>query len=598
MKSYTWEVAIHLFNKLSNEKSNLLKVYLWALSYLKPYKLKLSLVIVCGLVITGSELIMPKIIQYFIDEILVQPYTHKFIWLMLFLVSLVVLIITFSAIRNIVQRSLQEKASRDMQFSIYSHLRKLGFAYFEKHPVGESLALMNTEVASLQNLYRQLLPWMINNFIFSIISITLMVSISWKLSLVIIPSLLLYYIFGPYLERKASQYGKKMGDERVRFNQKVYESITSIHDIRANAAESWDLENIKYRHKQLNKMMIKTYWFAFWRGTNRRLSYYIGGIAIIFIGSHLTLNSDMSTGAFVAFLLYYFQTMHILTSVVTSITEQRVLMDQAEKLYQFIKISPEVQEEEHTIARNKVQGNIIFEDVSFHYEDGSDVLNKFTLSIQAGQKVALVGASGNGKSTILKLLGRFYDPTNGRILLDHQPIQQLSFKDLRESLGFVFQETYLFGASVQENILFGKPDASKEEVITAAKAAFAHDFITNLPQGYDTLLGERGVKLSGGQKQRISIARMFIKNPPVILLDEATASLDTISEKEVQVALQRLMQNRTTITVAHRLSTIQDYDNIIMIENGRVLQSGSYDELMEQKGAFYHLSLGQKQEGA
>ncbi len=580
-------------------KSNsLLRVYFWTLSFLKPYKSKLLLLILCGLVITGSQLVIPKLIQYFIDTVLNSQQTNAFIWLISFVIFLVVLIITFSAIRNITQRSLQEKASRDMQFSIYSHLRKLGFAYFEKHPVGESLALMNTEVASLQNLYRQLLPWMINNFIFSIISITLMVTISWKLSLILIPSLLLYYIFGPYLEKKASQYGKRMADDRVLFNQKVYESIASIHDIRANAAESWDLSNVKSRYKQLNKMMIKTYWFAFWRGTNRRMSYYIGGVAIIIVGSHLTLVGDMSTGAFVAFLLYYFQTMHILTSVVTTITEQRVLMDQAEKLYKFIKIPPEVQEEVHTVMSNKVQGNIVFEDVSFHYPDGPDVLSNFSLSIDTGQKVALVGASGNGKSTILKLMGRFYDPTKGRILLDNQPIHKLSFQDLRENLGFVFQETYLFGASVRDNILFGKPDASEAEVVEAAKAAFAHDFILELPQGYDTLLGERGVKLSGGQKQRISIARMFIKNPPIILLDEATASLDTISEKEVQAALQRLMQGRTTITVAHRLSTIQDYDHIVLIEKGRVMESGNYDELMERKRAFYHLSLGQKLEGA
>ena len=576
----------------------MLKVYLWTLSFLRSYLFYLTIVLLCGLIITGSQLIIPKFIQYFIDQVPLKQDVQNFIWLLLAIVILVILIITFSAIRNITQRSLQEKASRDMQYSIYSHLRKLGFSYFEKHPVGESLGLMNTEVASLQNLYRHLLPWMINNFIYSIISIILMVTISWKLSLIIIPSLLLYYIFGPYLEKKASKYGKLMSDERVRFNQKLYESMASIHDIRANSAESWDLSGVERRYKQFNQMMIKTYWFAFWRGTNRRMSYYIGGIAIILVGTQLTLTGDMSTGSFVAFLLYYFQTMHILTSVVTSITEQRVLMDQAEKLYRFIKTPPEVLEDSNTIKRNKVYGNIEFQKVSFHYSDGPNVLNDFSLSIKAGQKVAIVGASGGGKSTILKLVSRFYDPTEGRILLDNHPIDKWSFQDLRKNLGIVFQETYLFGASVRENILFGRPDASEADIIEAAKASFAHDFIQELSDGYNTLLGERGVKLSGGQKQRISIARMFIKNPPVILLDEATASLDTISEKEVQAALQRLMHGRTTITVAHRLSTIQNYDHIILLSNGKVLESGNYKELMDQKGAFYHLSIGQRLEGA
>jgi ATP-binding cassette subfamily B protein/subfamily B ATP-binding cassette protein MsbA len=558
----------------------------------------LFLLILCGLIITGVELAIPKFIQYFIDTILGEQKSNQFITLIGLVAVLVVIMITFSALRNLIQRSLQERASRDMQFSIYSHLRKLGFAYFEKHPIGESLALMNTEVASLQNLYRQLLPWMINGFIFSVFSITLMATVSLKLSLILIPSFFLYYIFGPYLEKKASIYGKMMADDRVRFNQKIYESIASINDIRANSAEAWDLRGVKNRHKKLNKAMIKTYWFAYWRGTNRRMSYYIGGVAIIIYGVHLSQAGELSSGAFVAFLLYYFQTMHILTSVVTSITEQKVLMNQAENLYRFLQIPPVVQEAKQTENLDKAQGNISFQNVSFHYPDGPFVLNKFNLSIKAGQKVALVGASGNGKSTILKLIGRFYDPTEGKIFLDDKVIDKLSFEDLRGNLGFVFQETYLFGASVRDNILFGRPDASEDEVVDAAKAAYAHDFISELPQGYDTLLGERGVKLSGGQKQRISIARMFIKNPPIILLDEATASLDTISEKEVQDALYRLMHGRTTITVAHRLSTIRAYDNIVMVEEGRVFESGKYEELVDQQGAFYQLVVGKTLEGA
>ncbi|MEK3886838.1 ABC transporter ATP-binding protein [Bacillus sp. FSL K6-3431] len=576
----------------------LLTVYLWTLSFLRPYLLTLCLLVLCGLIITGVELAIPKFIQYFIDHILAEQQANQFIILIWVIVGLVVMMLLFSALRNLVQRSMQEKASRDIQISIYSHLRKLGFAYFEKHPVGESLALMNTEVAALQNLYRQLFPWMINGFIFSICSIFLMAMISLRLSLILIPSFFLYYLFGPYFEKKASIYGRKMADDRVRFNQKVYESIVSISDLRANSAEAWDLQGVETQHKKLNEAMIKTYWFAYWRGTNRRMSYYIGGVAIIIYGVYLSQAGELPTGAFIAFLLYYFQTMHIITSVVTSITEQKVLMSQAEKLYRFLQI-PSVVEEAKEIERLEVaQGNISFEGVSFSYPDGQNVLNKFNLCIKAGQKVALVGKSGNGKSTILKLFGRFYDPTEGKILLDGKPIEKLSFEDLRGNLGFVFQETYLFGASVRDNILFGRPDATEQEVVDAAQAAYAHEFISELPQGYDTLLGERGVRLSGGQKQRISIARMFIKNPPVILLDEATASLDTISEKEVQVALHRLMQGRTTITVAHRLSTIRDYDNIVMVEDGRVCECGKFDELMDQQGAFYQLAAGKTLEGA
>jgi ATP-binding cassette, subfamily B, bacterial len=206
----------------------------------------------------------------------------------------------------------------------------------------------------------------------------------------------------------------------------------------------------------------------------------------------------------------------------------------------------------------------------------------------------LVGTSGNGKSTLLKLVGRFYDPQEGEITLDGISLRELSLKQIRESMGFVFQETYLFGTTIQENIRFGHPSATDEEVIAAAKAAYAHDFIQQFPQGYETFVGERGVKLSGGQQQRISIARMFIKNPRIVLLDEATSALDNVSEWEIQRALHKLFEGRTTITIAHRLSTVKDFDRIVVVDNGGIAEVGTYDELIEQRGALYRLVEGEE----
>jgi ATP-binding cassette subfamily B protein/subfamily B ATP-binding cassette protein MsbA len=217
------------------------------------------------------------------------------------------------------------------------------------------------------------------------------------------------------------------------------------------------------------------------------------------------------------------------------------------------------------------------------------------LHVQAGERVALVGTSGNGKSTLLKLVCRFYDPTVGVITLDGVPLTQLPLSQLRQSIGYVFQETYLFGTSVRENIRFGRPQATDAEVEAAAKAAYAHDFIEQLPEGYATYVGERGIKLSGGQRQRIAIARMFVKNPAIVLLDEATSALDNVSEAEVQRALDALLVGRTTLTVAHRLTTIKDYDRIIVIDEGRQVESGKYDELLLQRGAFYRLQEGVQQ---
>lgn len=572
------------------KKHNLLTVYFWVLSFMSPYKWQLLLLIICGIVLSGVELIIPKFIQYFTDTILPQNDIQQFWLLISVIIVSVIVMIGFTIVLNLLERIVQEKSSRDLQYAIYAHLRKLGFAYFEKHPIGESLALMNSEVASLQDFYRRLFPWMVNGLIFSSLAIIIMAQISMKLSLIILASFLLYYIFGSSIQKKASTYGKKLSDERVAFNQKVYESVSSLNDIRVSGAEKWDLKHFVKSLRSFNKLMVKTYFFAYLRSTNRRLSYNIGGIGIIIYGVHLVRTGDITTGAFIAFLLYFFQTMHILTSVITSLADQKVVMYQAEKLYTFLQQPVNVKEAKEPRELSQPEGRISIQNMTFSYPDGPNVLQHFNLDISAGEKVALVGESGCGKTTVLKLLGRFYDPSEGKIVIDGISIDQLSFESLRNNLGFVFQETYLFGRTVKENILFGNPEATEKEVVEAAKAANAHTFIVDLPNGYETLVGERGVKLSGGQKQRISIARLFLKNPPILILDEATSALDNVSEREVQTALDQLMKGRTTITIAHRLSTIMDYDKIVLLENGKIMESGSYEQLLAKKERFFDLA--------
>ncbi|MBP1989401.1 ABC transporter ATP-binding protein [Paenibacillus eucommiae] len=322
------------------------------------------------------------------------------------------------------------------------------------------------------------------------------------------------------------------------------------------------------------------------------MTYQIGGIAIFIYGYYLLQQNQLSVGAFVSFLMYYFTAMHCLTVVVTNITEQKVLMFQVERLYRFIRLQPQVEEANMPEHLDKVIGEIVFHNVSFAYTAELPVLHNFNLAISPGERVGIVGKSGNGKSTTLKLIGRFYDADQGYISIDGIPIHELSLSSLRTSLGYVFQETYIFGSSVKDNIRFGKPDASDDEVVEAAKSAYAHEFISELPEGYDTLVGERGVKLSGGQKQRIAIARMLIYNPAIVLLDEATSALDNTSEAEVQKAFETLLKGRTVVAVAHRLSTIKQFDRIVFIEDGGIEEMGTYDELLERDGILKRLSTG------
>lgn len=574
------------------ERKRLFRVYLWTLSYLKPYRWTLALLVATMAVVSAAELLIPKFVQYFIDTIVPAGNMAAFYVMLGVIAALLVLLIAAQAGDNVFRRQLSERTARDLQYDIFRHLRKLGFAYAERHPVGETLSFLNTEVAAVQNMYRHSFPWLLNGIVFSVLSIGLMISTSPSLSLLVLPSFLLYYVFGPTLERKATLSGKQMADDRIGENRKVYESVSAQSELRAYGAEKWDSDRYAEMVEKHNRSMIRTYWYAYWRGTNRRLTYNLGGVFIFIYGFYLIGQTSLTVGEFVSFLLYYFTAMHRLTAVVTNITEQRVLMHQAERLYDFMRQKPDVVEPEHPEQLKQVRGELQFRNVSFAYSPSQPVLQDFDLTVPAGKRVALVGTSGSGKSTALKLAGRFYDPAQGQILLDGVPVHRLTFDALRHSFGYVFQETYLFGASVRENIRFGKPDATDEEVEHAAKAACIHDFIMELPDGYDTAVGERGVKLSGGQKQRVAIARMFIKNPTVILLDEATSALDNVSESGVQQALEQLMEGRTILAVAHRLSTIQDFDLIVVMDQGSVAESGTYEELMARQGLFYRLSAG------
>lgn len=578
------------------ERLNIYPIYLWVLSYYKPYIALLLISIICGIFVTAVQLSFPKAIQYFID-VVIPNKDIKLFWSVITLIGIgIVLMIGVTVIQNLLGRSIQEKAARDIQFTIIKQLRSLGVPYFEQRPIGESLSFLNTEVLALQKFYRDMFPDLIRRAIFSAVSIALLLSISWKLTLVIIPALLLYYLIGPYLERLAANEAKRNTDHRIQFNQKVYESISALGEIQVNNATSWDKQQVLTKLQNFLDSRVNMYFYAFCRGAVRRASSYVGVIIAIIYGMYLIKNGELTVGGISAFLMYYFQVMHNITGVITLVTEQKILMIQAEKIFNFTKVKPEVVDSLDSLELNNCQGNVVFKDVSFRYLNGAELIKNFNLSIHSGERVALVGESGGGKSTILKLLIRFYNVNQGEILIDNRPITRIPLSKLRETIGYVFQETYLFGSTIRDNIMFGQPESSEKEMIAAAKAAYAHDFIMELPDGYNTMVGERGVRLSGGQKQRISIARMLLKNPAIILLDEATSSLDHISEKEVQFALKQLLHGKTTITVAHRMSTILDYDKIAVIHHGTIVEVGTHEELLNKRGFYYQL-ISKKAEG-
>lgn len=576
----------------SSESDSTRKSYWWALSFLRPYVKKIAWLALCGLLAVAAETLTPKVIQYIIDHVIEAGDVSLFFWLIGLLVAVNLLMLAAKNIRNILQRTIGEYAARDMQMAIFRHLRRLGFAYYERNPAGETLSMFNSEVMSVQRIYRQYLPGIIDNILFVSVAVGMLLAINGWLTLIMVPTFALYYLFGPYFERKAAYYGKLSGKGRIAFNQKVYESVSGFREFRAFGSQRWYHERTYAEHKTWARDYLSAATYGFARGSYRRVTFYLGAIGLFVTGYYLHRAELISLGEFVAFTLLYMTAMFRLTVLVTQLTEQRLIIHQTAPLYEFMNKPVEIDDPAEPAELPEVRGRLTFEDVRFGYPEQPPVIQGFSLDIRPGEKVAFVGSSGGGKTTLFKMIGRFYDPTGGAIRLDGVPIGQLTLATLRESIGYVFQETYLFGSSVKENIRFGRPDATDDDIVEAAKAAYAHDFIMALPEGYDTKVGERGMKLSGGQKQRIAIARMFIKQPAIILLDEATSSLDNVSEYEVQQALDRVLVGRTTIAIAHRLSTVKHFDRIVFVHEGRAAEVGTYDELMARKGLLYELELG------
>lgn len=545
-----------------------------------------------SLVISAIELSIPKFIQYFIDEVIPTNNEKLFIQLLLMLFLLIVVMLGSMAMKEYLQKTVQEKAARDLQLTLFKSLRLLGFSYHEKTPVGETLSLFNTEVTAVKKIYEFYFPQILEKTFILIITSVFMLTMNYKIFFLIIPCFLSYYTIGPYFERKAMEWLKVARENRITSNKKIYDSITSILETRILNGQKWAMNSLLSSLRKFHDSHLSANLYAFLRGTVRRLTIYLGALIFFILSAKSIQNGTLTIGKFVALTFYYYRLMTDLTHLVTSLTEQRIIMLQAERLYNFAHLEPKVKEPIAPQKIEKIQGAIELHNVSFGYLKERPLLKDININIKPGEKVAIVGSSGNGKSTLLKLITRFYDPDQGHISLDGVNLKELSFSTIRGSIGYVFQETYLFGFSVRENIRFGYPEASNEDIVKAAKAANAHDFIMNLPNGYDTLLGERGVKLSGGQRQRIAIARMFIKNPSILLLDEATSALDNENEKDVVNALDSLLKNRTTIAIAHRLSSVKNYDRIILIDNQTNLEEGSYDDLISKKGAFYKLAVG------
>lgn len=478
----------------------------------------------------------------------------------------------------------------DMRHDLFEHLQSLGFAYYSNAKIGQLMARITSDLFDVTE-FAHHCP---EEFFIAGIKITvpfiILMGINPVLTLILFAMLPLMLFFTRFFNKRMRAAFKDSRHQVGEINAQVEDSLLGIRVVKSFANEPVEMAKFDKNNNEFVKIKKRSYIYMGGFSTTTRVFEGLMYIVVLVVGALFMLDGGITPADYVAYLLYVST---LLTSIrrIVEFTEQfQRGMTGIERFCEIMDVKPDIEDAPNATELTDVRGDITFDHVSFHYSDNDrSVLADINLEVKAGERVALVGPSGGGKTTLCNLIPRFYDVSDGRILIDGQDITTMKLRSLRENIGVVQQEVYMFSGTVFDNIAYGLPGATRESVVKAAKQAGADEFITQLPMGYDTFVGERGVKLSGGQKQRISIARVFLKNPPILILDEATSALDNESERLVQKSLEELSVGRTTFTIAHRLTTIRNATTIwVLTENG-IEERGSHSELMEKKGIYCHL---------
>ncbi|HFU7127485.1 TPA: SAV1866 family putative multidrug efflux ABC transporter [Staphylococcus aureus] len=567
------------------------------LQFVKPYKYRIFATIIVGIIKFGIPMLIPLLIKYAIDGVINnhalttdEKVHHLTIAIGIALFIFVIVRPPIEFIRQYLAQWTSNKILYDIRKKLYNHLQALSARFYANNQVGQVISRVINDVEQTKDFILTGLMNIWLDCITIIIALSIMFFLDVKLTLAalfIFPFYILtVYVFFGRLRKLTRERSQALAEVQGFLHERVQGiSVVKSFAIEDNEAKNFDKKNTNFLTRALKHTRWNAYSFA---AINTVTD--IGPIIVIGVGAYLAISGSITVGtlaAFVGYLELLFGPLRRLVASFTTLTQSFASMD---RVFQLIDEDYDIKNGVGAQPIEIKQGRIDVDHVSFQYNDNeAPILKDINLSIEKGETVAFVGMSGGGKSTLINLIPRFYDVTSGQILIDGHNIKDFLTGSLRNQIGLVQQDNILFSDTVKENILLGRPTATDEEVVEAAKMANAHDFIMNLPQGYDTEVGERGVKLSGGQKQRLSIARIFLNNPPILILDEATSALDLESESIIQEALDVLSKDRTTLIVAHRLSTITHADKIVVIENGHIVETGTHRELIAKQGAYEHL---------
>ena len=560
--------------------------------YFKKYKFILMFDLFCAALTTLTDMVLPMILRRLTNAGLgTYSLTREMIYRMAALL-LVIKIIDLLAGYYMTKTGhiMGAKIETDMRYDVFQHLQKLSDSYFNETKVGQIMARITSDLFDITEFSHHCPEEYFIGFIKIIVSFVILVRLNALLTVILFLSIPLMIVFASKYNRRMRKGFKEQKHHIGVLNADIEDSLLGVKVVKSFANEDVEIEKFQKGNKKFLDIKSETY--ASMAGFNTITKAFDGimYIIVVLFGGLFLVEGKMSSGDIVAFILYV-QTLLTTVRRIVEFTEQfQRGMTGIERFTEIMNQDIEIFDDDDAVDLENVKGKIEIKDVSFKYNNNSEnVLNNISFTINPGQKVALVGPSGGGKTTLCNLIPRFYDVEDGEILVEGIDVRKIKLQSLRSNIGMVQQDVYLFSGTVRENILYGKPDATEQEVIDAAKAAGAYDFIMNLENGFDTYVGERGVMLSGGQKQRISIARVFLKNPPILILDEATSALDNKSEFIVQESLENLAKGRSSLTIAHRLTTVQNADLILVLTEEGIIERGTHQQLMQQKGYYYNL---------
>ncbi len=562
-------------------------------SYLKPYKLQVALTLLLMGIVTGVDLLNPYLLKVAIDRYIATKNLTGLLCLGLVMIITILVSMFCTRKRISLMATITNQIHLTIRQELYAHLQKLSLSFFDQRPAGKILARVIGDVNSLNNLFNTSVTNLIPDLATIIAVISIMLAMNYRLALASFLMLPVLIVFMGAIEIISHRRWQIYRQKSSNLNAFTHEHFSGIRVVQSFTAEEKTRKDFH--------LLLREYFDAFIRAVRLNdlfwpsveFSWGIGTIIVFWYGTRLLNTGTVTIGLLVAFSGYVSMFWRPVMNISNFYNTLVANLSGAERIFELMDVKPSIQEAEDAVPLPPIRGEVEFKDVNFGYQDGQIVLDRISFKVAPGETVALVGPTGAGKTSIVNLIGRFFEPQSGQILIDGFDLQKVTIESLRRQMGWVPQDTFLFSGKIIDNIRYGRLTATDEECIAAAKAVHAHEFITKLERGYDTEVQERGARLSFGQRQQIAFARALVADPRILILDEATAGIDTYTERLLQQGITRLLAGRTSFIIAHRLSTIVNADRIILIDQGRIVEMGTHQELIKKKGHYYRLFMAQ-----